>query len=411
MDISEPNRNFNFSNLSLNNPQVIQGGASYFSKITLTNTSNKDKSLYVQLPKCKTKQGIVTTKKEKYCDFLFQKNEQKNEQKNVQKNENTETDELFDWIDHLEKKCQELIDSKKTLWFHNDITLEDIENMMIPVCRLYKSGKNILIRSSIDIIKKTGKEKCLAYDERENLISLDDIKETQDVIPLLLIEGITFSTKSFEISVKVIQLMVCEEEDVCEEDKKCLIKASNNVEKDWSKKTVSEESSIPVNSTLQQSISSPLLTVKKNAQESKEVKEGIQESTDIQESEGKVGIQESEGKVGIQESEGKVGIQESTDIQESINPVFKLSDNVSKKESDKINNVGEMEEVQFDFNNIKESINIKSSNEIYKNLIEKTNELKKKYIDALLTAKKFKKKYKLKEDIIVSTGLSDLEYV
>jgi hypothetical protein len=320
MEISEPNKGYNFDNLTLANPQPIQGGSSYFTKIALTNTPNKDKSLYIQLPKCKTKQGVVTTKKEKYCDFLFEKDE-------------TSTDEFFEWVDHLEKKCQGLIDAKKTLWFHNDMTLEDIENMMVPVCRLYKSGKNILLRSFIDVLKRTGKEKCLAYDERENVISLDDIKETHNVIPLLLVEGIIFSTKSFEISIKVVQLMVCEEED----RNKCLIKQPSPYTAE------SYHSPPPIQSSTQ-----PLTN-------------------------------------------------SSLSVPQRVSTPPLTEDTISEKDSDKVNNVGEMEEVQFDFSNLKETIAIKNTHETYKNLLAKKNELKKKYSNAISNAKQFKEKYRLKD--------------
>jgi hypothetical protein len=342
MEISQPNKGFNFAHLSLANPQPIHGGSSYFAKIALTNAQNKDKSLYIQLPKCKTKQGIVTTKKEKYCDFLFEKDE------------TSETDEFFEWIDHLEKKCQGLIDAKKTLWFHNDMTIEDIENMMVPVCRLYKSGKNIILRSFIDVLKRTGKEKCLAYDERENVVELNDIKETDHVIPLLVVEGIIFSTKSFEISIKVSQIMVCD--DSTEKDdrnkNKCLIKTS------------SSNHSLPPTQQQQpiQSISS----------------------------------------------------SPSTGITVSAPQPPHVMDTITKKKSDKVNNVGELEEVQFDFNNIKETIVIKNTHETYKNLLLKINELKKNYVDALSTANQFKEKYKIKDikgisDFSVSEDIEDID--
>ena len=368
MEIIEPTKDFNFAKLSLMNPQIIQDGTSYFSKIAFTNSgnNNKDKSLYIQLPKCKTKQGIVTTKKEKYCDLVFEKNG------------TSETDDLLEWIDHLEKKCQELIDSKKKIWFHNDITLEDIENMMTPICRLYKSGKSILLRTFIDVVKKTGKEKCLVYDERENVLSLDDIKETQYVIPLLLVDGIIFSTKSFEISIKAIQFMVCEndvEEDEKEEDvNKCLI-----TKKDQTTITTTAATEVvsasPIEIIPSSSTSSIVNTVSEINQINHDVKAN-QEPVDEQE---------------------LVVVNEKLMSESKDNIFKKVCDNNIINDNNK-NNIEEIEEVQFDFDNIKETVIIKSANEIYKNLISIAIELKQKYINALLVAKKFKEKYKLKDN-------------
>ena len=55
--IIKPDSNFNFSSLHLADPISVQGGT-YFTKIT-TN----DFPLYVQTPKCLTKQGFAKTGK------------------------------------------------------------------------------------------------------------------------------------------------------------------------------------------------------------------------------------------------------------------------------------------------------------------------------------------------------------
>ena len=51
--IIEPNEEFDFSKLSLSQPNGLQGG-SYFTKL-LFNTN----PLYIQSPRCTTKQGVI----------------------------------------------------------------------------------------------------------------------------------------------------------------------------------------------------------------------------------------------------------------------------------------------------------------------------------------------------------------
>ena len=61
-NILEINNSFDFSRIYLDNPSPLQGG-SFFTKI---NYSEKKLPLYIQLPKCKSKNGILkssTTKK------------------------------------------------------------------------------------------------------------------------------------------------------------------------------------------------------------------------------------------------------------------------------------------------------------------------------------------------------------
>lgn len=52
-NIFAPDENFKFDNITLGQPNAIQGGA-YFTKILCNN-----KSLYIQCPKCVSKQGII----------------------------------------------------------------------------------------------------------------------------------------------------------------------------------------------------------------------------------------------------------------------------------------------------------------------------------------------------------------
>jgi hypothetical protein len=67
-NIIEPNKNFDFSKLSLAHPSGIQGGA-YFTKILHSN-----KPLYIQTTKSLTRQGFVKSGKKYYCDLMLDNN-------------------------------------------------------------------------------------------------------------------------------------------------------------------------------------------------------------------------------------------------------------------------------------------------------------------------------------------------
>ena len=188
MEIYELNNDINLNNISLDNPHSVQGG-SFFTKILLDN-----KPLYFQLPKCSTKQGLVETKKNKYFDLLYDKNSE---------------DLLIEWIEKFENQCLDCINKKKNLWFSNDIDKDDIQNLMTPLVRMYSSGKKLLFRTYIDTNKTTGISKCKVYNENEESIDLCSVDNNSTLIPLILIEGIKFSSKSFEIIVKLNQIMIC----------------------------------------------------------------------------------------------------------------------------------------------------------------------------------------------------------
>ena len=201
MDLYKPTKEFDFDLLSLESPQSVQGGT-HFTKINMNN----EKPLYIQLPKCATKQGMVKTNRGMYTDLLYNKN-------------NSEA--LIDWLLALEKHCQSKINDKKELWFVSEMSEDDIESMMTPVYRLYKSGKNLLIRTMIDVDRATDTGKCMVYDEKE--IKLDNSAlDDRNIIPLILIEGIKFTSKSFDIEIKLVQAMVLNKEP--EVMHTCLIK-------------------------------------------------------------------------------------------------------------------------------------------------------------------------------------------
>ena len=181
---------FPFSALVLGSPRPIQGGA-HFTQASL----GPGRPLYVQLPRCTFKQGIVTTKRGCYCDLMYDKGQ---------------AEGLVDWLLALESAAQEQIYKQRETWFHTELSRDDIETMLTPMSRLYRSGRSILIRTQLRLDKSSGKPACTVYDEREASLDLDSINEDPEVtvIPLILIDGVKFSSRSFEIDVRLVQFMV-----------------------------------------------------------------------------------------------------------------------------------------------------------------------------------------------------------
>jgi hypothetical protein len=205
MEIFNPTSSFEFHKISLATPQPITGGCSYFTKINYED----NKPVYIQLPKCLTKQSIISTKKGKYCDLMYDR---------------ANHAELIDWIEKIESSCQDRIDEKKQLWFQNEFTRDDIETMMTPIARMYKSGSSVLIRAYMNENKYTGKDKCIVYNEHEVNIDINAINEETYIIPLILLDGIKFTSRSFEIDIKIVQIMVLDKKSP--EISACLIKHS-----------------------------------------------------------------------------------------------------------------------------------------------------------------------------------------
>ena len=328
MDIYNPDDSFDFNSISLANPQPAQAG-SFFTKLSLDATTNKP--LYIQLPKCVTKQNIVEAMNGKYCDLMY---------------ERTDEDKLMNWIEKFEHACQDKIDAKKSLWFQSDLSRDDIETMMSPMTRLYKSGKYILIRAYLNTSKLTSKDKCIAYDEHEMPIELDNISSDKHIIPLILIDGIKFSSRSFEIEIKLLQIMVIDPPTPIKEVLPiCLIK----------------------NKTL------PNLLSDKSETATVAPVAPVATAIDL------ANLEDNTIKLNI----GETAVQGS----EPVNNQNITFDGV--------------EEVNLDFNDIKESITLKKPNdvyyEIYKAAREKAKHMRKVAIEAYLEAKEIKTKYMLSD--------------
>jgi hypothetical protein len=244
MEIVTSTSEFDFKTITLADPQPLAGHAGfYFTQLSTsgagagTDTDNiNSKSLCLQLPECVSKQGIVDIKNAKYLDLMFDRDTH---------------DELMHWLETLEYTCQDIIDSKKDLWFQTELTRDDIETMMTQIIRLYQSGKYMLMRVFIDVNK--GGQKCIAYDENEIGYDIDTLEAGKKMIPLVMIEGVKFSSRSFEISLKLVQVMVIGE---TEKKSLCLIKRPTEI--DNKKVAVAETRTIKKTAIVPASAPAPL---------------------------------------------------------------------------------------------------------------------------------------------------------
>ena len=125
---------------------------------------------------------------------------------------------LLKWLEEFESFCHKKIFEKKDLWFHTDFTLNDIQEMMNPLTRLYKSGKYTILRTQIK------NNKINIYDENENSLTLENLKNEDSVIPLIHINGIKFTSNNFTIDINLVQLMIVNEE---EDLNNCIINIKN----------------------------------------------------------------------------------------------------------------------------------------------------------------------------------------
>jgi hypothetical protein len=305
-DINEP---FDFTKLVLTNPTLISGG-NYFIRCLVNNSP-----LYIQPPKCKTKQGILKAGRRYYTDLMFT-----NEDAN-----------FIQWMENLENHCQQYIFKNREKWFDGEMEIHDIENYFTSPLKIYKSGKFYIARTNISTV--LNKIALKIYDESENEVAMESIDDKTNVTTILEIQGIKCSTRCFQIEFELKQMMVMNPDDLFQ---KCIIKGSGARPFIKSSATYSEE---------------PVPTI---APESNDVSlpPNIEINLDINPlTEADIIIDTTEPLVDEEDSVEPVNDLEQTDEEE---PVIKKDPN-------------EIEEVEFNLEELAgaDEIKIKKRNEVY----------------------------------------------
>ena len=114
--------NFDFSSISLKNPKPVQGGS------FLSHVKHNNNALVIQTPKIKTKKGITQTNKHVYTDLVFE----------------NDNNEFVEWVENLEERVRDIILEKSETWFHEPVTLDEIEYNWNSSLRTYKQTKQLL---------------------------------------------------------------------------------------------------------------------------------------------------------------------------------------------------------------------------------------------------------------------------
>jgi hypothetical protein len=198
--IFETNAAFPFDKMVLTPPTLMSGG-NYFIKFLMNGSP-----LYIQPPKCRTKGGISKTGKKPYSDLMF----------------TNENPDFIQWMEDLESTVCKSIYENRAKWFESEMELHDVENYLTSPLKIYKSGKFYLLRTNIPT--RLGKISLTIYDEDENVVDSESLKEETNLITILEVQGIKCSARSFQIEIEVKQMMTLNPTDLFE---KCIIKTNS----------------------------------------------------------------------------------------------------------------------------------------------------------------------------------------
>ena len=214
-NIVEPTSDYEFSQLMCISPTSL-GSGNYF--IRLLQKSGQ-KPLYIQPPKCSTKQGILKSGKKMYTDLLFKH----------------EDEPFHEFLESLETFCKNQLFHYREKWFDSSLTEDVIEESFLPVSKMYKSGKFHCIRAQIPT--RLGKSSLKVFDEAEQEVSLESINNTSSILTIVEVQGIRCSARSFQLDLEIKQMMSLKPVDLFET---CL----------FSKKSPKPKQSMAVSSTV-----------------------------------------------------------------------------------------------------------------------------------------------------------------
>ena len=386
--------NFNFNNLKVENPSLVNAN-NYFSKIY---NNNSNKNFYIQLPKCKTKHGIVNSNSKCFCELEFNSNEKL----------------VVEFFENLENFCLKEICANKALWFYDsdNISSDDIQEYMTPIMRSYKGGKKFLIKTNIK------QDKLIVYDENEKKINLTDYDDANEFIPLLNINGIRFSKSSFIIDIILVQFMVLYPSDSFENQ--ILIKLNkqennstkqnsiqdNKIESNKENRINNKEDSLEVCEKLLMNDSSiNEETLNQNDETSNQNEEALNQNEETLNQNDETLNQNDETLNQNDETLSKITNNTNTETNS-----FKYL--INSLETIECNNDGSIDLIDLDtIAENTEPIELKTHEtiylEIYKKAKQKAKEIRKNAIEAFLEAKNIKNKYNL--NTIMDDSSSDEE--
>ena len=367
-NIIEPTMDYDFTKLYFGPPSTLAGGA-YFSRIMYNN----NKLLFIQTPKCLTKQGFIKSGKKIYTDLMFDNN-----------------DTVFiNWIENLESRCQDLVYLKRETWFETKLEKDDIEGAFTSPFKIFKTGKYYLLRVNVNPNIKI-------YDENDQIISSETITNDKPIISILEVQGLKFTSRNFQIEIELKQGMIVSPDPFLDE---CFIKKPNK-KQPVKEEIIEEIQNINLDNLINQSVqylakkNVELQPVKVNDNKSKNTNISninTSETIDLDVSFDEP-LEPLENKI-------KKNIYENLFELEEANIELDVEELIPKEEFQEDPSILKEVDLLSTLDNSLETIQLKKPNqvyyEIYQKAREKAKEAKKTAIIAYLEMKNIKKTYML----------------
>ena len=346
--------------------------------------------------------GLLRQRKKTYIDLMF----------------TNENDVFIEWLENLETTLQKLIFEKRNLWFHNDLEMSDIEHAFTSPVRSYKGGKFYLVRANVAQSRHFQEQNtCSVYNEDENVLTQDAVTTEKKVISVIEVQGVKFSSRTFQIEIVIKQVMIIDEKPIFQT---CVIKRYNALENNKISENLDkleventlEESAVPIEDKEDQEgddivhIDKPIIDASleipidnlENIDEKQEPLE-VKEEQEV----------ETERKEELKE---EVHLNEEVHLKEEDTLENKTDIPTENKTADDKNDLDNLTEINVELDENLESMTLKKPNEVYYEIYraarEKAKLAKKAAVQAYLEAKNIKATYML-DDIDDSENEEEMD--
>ena len=280
--------------------------------------------------------------------------------------------------------------------------MNDIESAFNSIIRVYKSGKYYLVRTNVKN-NHNNEPHIKIFNENEVALGLEDVTAETNIISILEIQGIKFTTRNFQIEIELKQIMILNNEPIFES---CLIK---NLFNNKSESVVKREPFIKIEQPLKEqnvnhsykdeSFSNNLENLDDLEKLDDLVNENKSASEDNTKNKYDLGILEKEIDVQSLQTIDETYNQTTNTNSENNNVLESLDINIEELNTEEFNDPKELKEFDLSntLENTLETMSLKKPNEVYKMLYEKAKSkaklAKKALIVAYLEAKKIKNTY------------------
>ena len=379
-----PDEEYPFDKIKIKTPKALQGGT-YCANLEIENGP-----IIIQTPKCKTKNGIHKTAKQIYCDLVMNRDHQT----------------FLDWLDKFQERIRNLILENSSKWFHESPSMDEIEYNWNDSIRTRKDY--YLIRSFVHKPKGISKISLQIFDSDENQLNIEQVESNKNVICILEIIGLKFSSNSFHLEICLRQMMVINEKPLFN---KCLIKLNSKKENG---ENLNEKKSL----VTQNLVDNDDVTNKEDNKDEEPVTDNLVDNDDITDNNEEEDKDEKKEIENVEETENVEEV-ENTNIKEETLEELPEEENVEEVENTNIKEetLEELpEEKPLEKNNDLEEIELivpeeepmklKEPNEVYLDIYkaarEKARKAKNDAIKAYLEAKRIKELYML--DVVDSSS-------